>query len=351
MRSYIIFLVYNFISWKSVQGFWWNTRRASAEAERNIPLKGVNVEGNFIDFVGRIKTTQKYSNYHDFNIEAKYQFNLDLESTVIGMKMIAGERKLVGLVKEKKSARQEYNNAIKNNKTSSLLEKSSNGIYSMSVGNIGPGEDILIEVEYITSLLTNDAGDVKFVLPTNIGMKYAGGEKKKKDRMANQETISQMTYSSTAAYPFSLNINWTSNSNIHSIRSLTHPIVVTNLTHGSLNIRCQAISSTGDFNLLATIPQRSSSMFMKQKGNDTYIIMNHRIDNVVPITTSLRSRDEEYFEKEYILIVDRSGSMQEPLQGWNGETARRRKIDYAREASRKFIELLHCYQKDLDLIL
>jgi Ca-activated chloride channel family protein len=308
------------------------------KSDDNIPLKAIDVEGNFVDFVGRIKTTQKYSNNHEFNIEAKYQFNLDLESTVIGMKMVIGDRTLVSQIKEKKTARQEYNNAIKNNKTSSLLEKSFNGIYSMNVGNIPPGEDILIEVDYITALVANDAGDVKFVLPTNIGMKYTGGEKTGKDRVANQETISQMTYSSSAGYPFTLNINWTSNSNIQSVRSLTHPIMVTNLTDQSLNIRCQTLSSTGDFNLFATIAQRRFSMFTRQKGNDTYLMLNYRMKD--DATVSSKSQ----LEKEYILLVDQSGSMADTLSSsWTGGNAAvmpREKIDYAKEACNKFIESL-----------
>jgi hypothetical protein len=59
--------------------------------------------------------------------------------------MMVGGRKLESMIKEKKEARVVYEKGIEEQKTSCLLEKARNGVYSMSVGNILSNEEVLIE--------------------------------------------------------------------------------------------------------------------------------------------------------------------------------------------------------------
>jgi Ca-activated chloride channel family protein len=104
--------------------------------DEKIPLQAIGIDGEMIDFLGKVKVTQRFKNTYESNIEAKYMFDLDTRSTVVGMSMIIGERKLVNEIKEKAEARQTYEQAIADHKTTGLLVKASNGIYTVNVGNI-----------------------------------------------------------------------------------------------------------------------------------------------------------------------------------------------------------------------
>ena len=170
-------------------------QRSLPSFDAQIPLKSVEVRGEMIDFVGRVKITQTFINNYPRNIEAKYLFNLTEDSTVVGMTMQIGDRVLVSHVEEKTEARATYETAISEKKTTCLLEKSAaNGIYTVQVGNILQGQEIKIEIEYLTQLECSDEGEMKFVLPTNISPKYEAAQKSIVDVMDQRNTMGSLSH-------------------------------------------------------------------------------------------------------------------------------------------------------------
>ena len=75
--------------------------------------------------------------------------------------MVMGERRIVGLIKRRDEARAVYERAIEQGATASLLEQERPNIFTQSVGNIKPGEEILIEISYI-DVLSYDMGSYEF---------------------------------------------------------------------------------------------------------------------------------------------------------------------------------------------
>jgi hypothetical protein len=309
------------------------------EGDSNIPLTGVEVIGELIDFVGRIKISQTYINKYGINIEAKYMFNLDGNSVIIGMAMIIGDRVLVSKISEKSTARQTYEKAISEKKTTCLLEKGSNGVYTVNVGNILADQEVKIEFEYLTKLECTDEGQMKFVLPTNISPKYDDGKKTVKELIATTATTSAMTYSSAKApFQFHLNLTWRSNNGIMEVKSLTNEIEVQSGDSDggevkSVIVKSKTAPSNGDFNILVKTAIQPT-MYVSLKGDDTYLMVNQRIA-------------DEYMEEttgEYVIIVDRSGSMGDQFDQWSGNASgqkkRKTKMDCAKEATELFVQSL-----------
>lgn len=310
------------------------------EIDNQIPLTAVQVKGEIVDFVGHVTTSQEFTNKYPDSIEAIYMFNLSADSTVIGMKMKIGDRSFVSHISEKKEAREIYEKGVKEKKTSCLLEKASNGVYSVNVGQIMPEELVKIEIDYITQLVCSDNGDIKFVLPTNISPKYDAAQKTLKDQEASTSTTNALTFTSNKAamYSFHVVLLWTSNNGIQEVKSLTNEISVTAVGEDGKTVRIESETapSRGDFNVFVTSePHPSVSVF--EQGDQSFLMINHRVPDEL---TEIEGGD-------FTILVDRSGSMGSDFGGWSGSVTdsnpssiKKTKMDYAREATRLFVQSL-----------
>src|SRR5436189_1464785 len=74
-------------------------------------------------------------------------------------------------IKEREIAKQEFETAKKEGKSASLLEESRPNVFSMSLANIMPQDKIEIELRY-TELLVPTDGTYEFVYPTVVGPRY-----------------------------------------------------------------------------------------------------------------------------------------------------------------------------------
>ena len=128
------------------------------------PLKHTDVKANISGFIARVTVTQTFHNPFDEKIEAVYVFPLPHTAAVDDMTMVMGERRIIGLIKRRDEARAAYERAIEQGATASLLEQERPNIFTQSVGNIKPGEEILIEISYV-DVLSYDMGTYEFHFP------------------------------------------------------------------------------------------------------------------------------------------------------------------------------------------
>ncbi len=80
------------------------------------------------------------------------------------LKMTIGDRVLLADIMEKQQARQTYEKAKTEGKTTSLLEQNEPGLLKMNVANILPGDEIEVEMTYTEQLMPRD-GRYEFVYP------------------------------------------------------------------------------------------------------------------------------------------------------------------------------------------
>lgn len=111
-------------------------------------LLGTDVDIAVSGPTARARVTQLFHNQSDGFVEATYVYPLPEGGAVDTLKMVIGDRIVVGEVKEKRTARQVYEQAKSEGRKATLLEQERPNLFSNAVANIGPGESVLVQIEY-----------------------------------------------------------------------------------------------------------------------------------------------------------------------------------------------------------
>ena len=126
----------------------------------------------FIDgLMAKTAIIQNYKNPYDENIEAIYTFPLSVDAILLGVEIKINDRLLKGKIIEKSEAEERYEKAIDDGDRAIMIEKSSDGIYTVNIANLLSQDSISVIIEY-TQLLVWKQNQVKWQLPTTIAPKY-----------------------------------------------------------------------------------------------------------------------------------------------------------------------------------
>ena len=98
--------------------------------------------------IARTRLTQQFKNPTNGWIEGTYVFPLPENAAVDTLKMVIGERIIVGDIKERQEAKQIYEEAKARGQKAALLDQERANIFTNQVANIGPNETIVIQIEY-----------------------------------------------------------------------------------------------------------------------------------------------------------------------------------------------------------
>ncbi|CAF0989574.1 unnamed protein product [Rotaria sordida] len=98
------------------------------------------------------------------------------------MARIDDEREIVAELKEKKTAQQEYTQAIAQGHGAYLFEQDedTNDIFVVSVGALKPGSQCRIRISYVSELDLlhgSEKPTIRFVIPTTIAPRYSPAQK------------------------------------------------------------------------------------------------------------------------------------------------------------------------------
>lgn len=138
------------------------------------PLKHTDVKAEISGFLSRVVVTQEFENPFKEKIEAVYTFPLPQNAAVDDMTMIVGDRTVRGKILRREEAEAVYEAAKSNGQTASLLNQERPNIFTQSVANILPGEQIKITISYVETL-KYEAGSYEFVFPMVVGPRYVPG--------------------------------------------------------------------------------------------------------------------------------------------------------------------------------
>ena len=112
------------------------------------PLVGTDVDITISGPTARARITQHFYNPSDGWVEGVYVYPLPENSAVDTLKMVIGERVIIGEIKERKEAKRIYEQAKREGKKTALVEQERPNIFTNSVANIGPGETVVVQLEY-----------------------------------------------------------------------------------------------------------------------------------------------------------------------------------------------------------
>jgi Ca-activated chloride channel homolog len=112
------------------------------------PQLGTDVDLTVSGPTARARVSQIFRNPTQSWIEAIYVYPLPDGGAVDTLKMVVGDRIIVGDVKERNAAKIAYEEAKAKGQKAALMEQERPNIFTNSVANIGPGETVVVQIEY-----------------------------------------------------------------------------------------------------------------------------------------------------------------------------------------------------------
>lgn len=120
----------------------------------------------------RVKVTQRFVNPGKGWVEGTYVFPLPEDSAVDTLRIQIGDRFIEGQIKAKQEARAIYEAAKAEGKKTALLEQQRPNVFTNQVANIGPGETIVVQIEYQQAVHQSN-GLFSFRFPMVVAPRYS----------------------------------------------------------------------------------------------------------------------------------------------------------------------------------
>ncbi|HSP78315.1 MAG TPA: VIT domain-containing protein, partial [Myxococcaceae bacterium] len=139
-----------------------------------VPLQGVEVSGELLGGHARVRLRQRYRNAESRPVEAVYVFPLPSDATLSGFSMECAGRRVHGVLQEREQAFRTYDDAVTAGHGAALLDQERPNVFTAQVGNLLPGEETLVEVEFLQAIQVEE-GCVRWALPTLVAPRYIPG--------------------------------------------------------------------------------------------------------------------------------------------------------------------------------
>jgi len=269
-----------------------------------LPLKDTRVDIAVSGVIADVKVIQTYRNEGSRPINASYVFPASTRAAVYGMRMQIGDEVIVAKIKEREKAKKEFEAAKEEGKSASLLEQERPNVFSMSLANIMPQEQVQIELRYTELLIPTD-GVYEVVFPTVVGPRYASA----KESPTKQDSWVKTPYIHQGNNPTStlhISARISAGVPIQDLSCTSHQILpqyqspsVAQLTLDDSD----PFQGNRDFVLRYRLAgeQITSGLLLFQGQDENFFLYMAQ-----PPT---RVTDEEIPPREYIFVVDVSGSM------------------------------------------
>ncbi|MEW6657757.1 MAG: VIT domain-containing protein [Thermodesulfobacteriota bacterium] len=269
-----------------------------------LPLKATRAEVKIAGVVAAVKITQVYQNQGQKALEAIYVFPASTRAAVHAMRMTVGQRVIEAQIMERQKARETYEQAKQAGKTTSLLEQQRPNVFQMNVANILPGDEVKVELQY-QELLEPEDQVYEFVFPTVVGPRYSN-----LDAAGAPDTerwVKNPYLHEGQAPPFSYDLAVEVNSGlpIAKLASPSHEVEVKYPSPNSarVSLKDPATAGTKDFVLRYTLAgDRINSGLLLYPGKEENFFL-------LMMEPPARVKPEAVVKREYIFIVDISGSM------------------------------------------
>lgn len=132
---------------------------------------GTDMDVHVTGEIARVRVTQAFRNTSDKWMEATYLYPLPENGAVDRLKMVIGQRVIIGHIEKRDTARRIYEAAKAQGQKAGLVEQQRPNMFTNRVANIGPGETVLIQIEY-QAPVTATNGTYSLRLPLVVGPRY-----------------------------------------------------------------------------------------------------------------------------------------------------------------------------------
>jgi Ca-activated chloride channel family protein len=136
----------------------------------------------------RARVTQAFRNTTSGWVEAVYVYPLPEDGAVDSLKMVVGNRVVVGEIKPREEALAVYEAAREEGLAAALVEQERPNLFTNSIANIGPGETVVVQIEYQAPVARS--GDVYSLrVPLVSGVRYTPGPRDGHDPVPDRHRI------------------------------------------------------------------------------------------------------------------------------------------------------------------
>jgi Ca-activated chloride channel homolog len=281
------------------------------------PVLKTSVNISVSGIIARVKVKQSFRNPYTGWMEGLYVFPLPENAAVDHLRMYIGQRIIEGQVRERQQARTEYEKARKGGKKASLIEQERPNIFTTTVANIGPNEEITVEIQY-QHLVQFDSGLFSLRFPMIVAPRYIPGNRLiegfsetglaiNTDQVADASRITPPVLHPDNGYinPVELTIHLDTGFPLQHITSSYHNVNINKVTESSyiINLQEETTPANRDFKLYwHPEPARSprAAFFTERKHEEDYSLIM-----LIPPEFSVDRR----LTRDVIFVIDTSGSM------------------------------------------
>jgi len=275
--------------------------------------------------IARVKVTQRFQNPSKGWVEGTYVFPLPENSAVDVLKMQIGERFIEGQIKPRQEAREIYEQAKAEGKKAALLEQQRSNIFTNQVANIGPGETIVVQIEY-QQAVHQSGGEFSLRFPMVVAPRYnpapivqtvefnnGAGFAVPTDPVENREKIEAPVLDpreNAKINPVALTVNLKAGFPLGDVKSSFHDVDIKQDGDQSrtISITGESVPADKDFELTwkaAPGKTPSAGLFREVINGKTYLLA-FVTPPATPDTSSPTAK------REVVFVIDNSGSMSGP---------------------------------------
>ena len=139
-----------------------------------IPLKSQDVNVSVKDQNASFTIIQNYFNNENNPIETFYTFPTPAGASVYHFEAMTDDGSVIKcVIKEKEQAKQDYDTAMKRGDSAYYMERQSNDVFSVVVGNLAPNSSVKICIKYVVELQDEvDYLKLRIIIPLTIMPRY-----------------------------------------------------------------------------------------------------------------------------------------------------------------------------------
>ena len=273
---------------------------------------------------GRI--TQIFHNHTPNWVEAVYVYPLPEDGAVDTLKMVIGERIIVGEIKERQTARAIYEQARAAGYKTTMIEQERPNVFTNSVANIGPGETVLVQLEY-QAPVKQSANTFSLRIPLVVAPRYNpkpivqtvefntegqganSGWGKTADPVPDRDRIEPPVLDPRVhapVNPVQITVRLQAGFPLAEVKSHHHPVKTESVSADTQVIKLAdgPVPADRDFELTWTSAANAApsvGLFRERVGNDDYLLAF--------VTPPSSEQTREQRPREAIFVIDNSGSM------------------------------------------
>lgn len=272
----------------------------------------------------RARVTQIFRNPTKDWVEATYVYPLATGGAVDTLKMVVGDRVIVGDIKERQQARVIYEQARRAGQKAALTEQERPNVFTNSVANIGPGETVLVQIEY-QEPVHQSGNEYSLRLPLVVAPRYnpapivqsvdfrqngSGWDATSSDPVPDRDRISPPALSpatNAQVNPTSITVRLKAGFALGEVKSHHHNVKVESpdATTRVVALADGAVPADRDFELTwkpAAEKAPSVGLFRERVGDADYLLAF-----VTP--PSAEQATQKPLPREVVFVIDNSGSM------------------------------------------